>query len=202
MVERGHYPGYDVMREEKAWDDHTREIVRQRVEPQPPLSLLGAGEAALLGAAAGTLLDETDRDILDFAISEIDRSLAGGIGESQREVTAPPIAELIRRGLAALDASARADYGDEFGRLPLVHRQELLGRVERGELPGNGPWQGLPQKTFFRKLLSLAVAAYYSHPAVWSAIGYGGPAYPRGYVRYGPGQLDPWEARRAKDADE
>ncbi|WP_369127188.1 hypothetical protein [Paenibacillus antri] len=40
----------------------------------------------------------------------------------------------------------------------------------------------------------MTLEAYYSHPAVWSEIGYGGPAYPRGYVRTQLGQLDPWEA--------
>lgn len=53
----------------------------------------------------------------------------------------------------------------------------------------------VPQHEFFQKLLTLTVEAYYSHPKVWSGLGYGGPAYPRGYVRTQLGQLDPWEAK-------
>jgi len=48
---------------------------------------------------------------------------------------------------------------------------------------------------FFKQLLHDTVSAYYSHPLVWSDIGYGGPAYPRGYVRVEKGLTDPWEAK-------
>ncbi len=41
----------------------------------------------------------------------------------------------------------------------------------------------------------MTAEAYYSHLVAWSEIGYGGPAYPRGYVRTQMGQLDPWEAQ-------
>jgi len=30
---------------------------------------------------------------------------------------------------------------------------------------------------------------------VWSEMGYGGPAYPRGYYRIEAGVTDPWEAK-------
>jgi len=29
------------------------------------------------------------------------------------------------------------------------------------------------------------LAAFYSHPWAWNEIGYGGPAYPQGYMRLG-----------------
>ena len=31
------------------------------------------------------------------------------------------------------------------------------------------------------------LAAFYSHPWAWNEIGFGGPAYPRGYARLGVG---------------
>ena len=31
------------------------------------------------------------------------------------------------------------------------------------------------------------LGAFYSHPWAWNEIGFGGPAYPRGYARLGPG---------------
>jgi hypothetical protein len=30
-----------------------------------------------------------------------------------------------------------------------------------------------------------ALAAFYSHPWAWNEIGFGGPAYPRGFMRLG-----------------
>ena len=38
------------------------------------------------------------------------------------------------------------------------------------------------------------LAAFYSHPWSWNEIGYGGPRYPRGYIRMQPGGAAPDEA--------
>ncbi len=51
-----------------------------------------------------------------------------------------------------------------------------------------------PVHFFVQVLLKSAVAVYYSHPEAWNEIGYGGPASPRGYVRMGLNERDPWEA--------
>ena len=72
-----------------------------------------------------------------------------------------------------------------------------LAAIQNGEadLAGFG---GVPAADFFKSvLLKAAVGVYYSHPAAWSEMGYGGPASPRGYVRLGVGERDPWEARLA-----
>jgi hypothetical protein len=42
------------------------------------------------------------------------------------------------------------------------------------------------------------VGIYYAHPAAWSEIGFGGPASPRGYVRLGFDERDPWEAEEVR----
>jgi hypothetical protein len=38
------------------------------------------------------------------------------------------------------------------------------------------------------------LSTFYSHPWAWNEIGFGGPAYPRGYSRLGPGQREHWES--------
>ena len=40
------------------------------------------------------------------------------------------------------------------------------------------------------------LAAFYSHPWAWNEIGFGGPAYPRGYARLGVGLSEAWEGAR------
>ena len=45
------------------------------------------------------------------------------------------------------------------------------------------------------------LAAFYSHPWAWNEIGFGGPAYPRGYARLGPGLGESWEGDEAGDVD-
>ena len=51
----------------------------------------------------------------------------------------------------------------------------------------------MPVKRFWAMLLGDCVAAYYSHPWAWDEIGFGGPAYPRGYMRLENGMPEPWE---------
>ena len=48
--------------------------------------------------------------------------------------------------------------------------------------------------------------AFYSHPWAWNEIGFGGPAYPRGYSRFGSphlqhGESETWEGEEAYDRD-
>jgi hypothetical protein len=60
-------------------------------------------------------------------------------------------------------------------------------------------WPGLDPQRFFIGVLAKTIAGiYYSHPAAWSEIGFGGPASPRGYVRLGFDQRDPWEAKEPR----
>ncbi len=54
--------------------------------------------------------------------------------------------------------------------------------------------------------MRVTLACFYSHPWAWNEIGFGGPAYPRGYSRFGSPELQPaeretWEGREAVDAD-
>jgi hypothetical protein len=56
-------------------------------------------------------------------------------------------------------------------------------------------------------VMRAVLAAFYSHPWAWNEIGFGGPAYPRGYMRLGgPGLPDsaarePFETPGASEAD-
>ncbi|MCK9918131.1 gluconate 2-dehydrogenase subunit 3 family protein, partial [Microbacteriaceae bacterium K1510] len=68
--------------------------------------------------------------------------------------------------------------------------------IEQQKVGVSEIWAKVPQKDFFTRMLYDIVSAYYSHPLVWSDIGYGGPAYPRGYVRVEKGLVDPWEAKQ------
>ena len=55
-------------------------------------------------------------------------------------------------------------------------------------------------------VMRAVLAAFYSHPWAWNEIGFGGPAYPRGYSRFGSPHLqsaerETWEGRQAYDRD-
>lgn len=189
-----------------AWDPHTRSIVEQRLASPGRPSFLKAGEAETLRAAVSRLVCEDRDDILGFILSHIDQKLVSPMGEAQRTQGVPPQAELVRDGLALIDQAARARRGKAFADCSPQEQHTILAELETGSLADTWPRPGpggqrdgeacrLLQKELFQKLLGLSVEALASHPVIWSEIGYGGPAYPRGYYRIEPGVTDPWEAK-------
>jgi hypothetical protein len=187
------YPGFDVMAAQRAWDPVTRAVVAGRLSPGRPQALSEA-EVRTLTAAARRLLAEERPEVLAFVVAHFDSRLRSDLGEGQRETGVPPEADLVRRGLAALDRAAGGG-GAAFAGLPASQQSDLLAALAAGRAAPADAFAGLPQKALFNKLLGLAAEALASHPGVWSEIGYAGPAYPRGYYRMGRGILDPWEPR-------
>src|SRR5436190_403000 len=84
------------------------------------------------------------------------------------------------------------------------HRQlELCHRLSRGELHG-GAWASLNVGRAFGVVMRYVCAAFYAHPWAWNEIGFGGPAYPRGYAAFGNpklGEEEHWEAKEAFERD-
>jgi len=48
------------------------------------------------------------------------------------------------------------------------------------------------------RIIQDMVDAYYAHPYAWDEFGYGGPAYPHGYMRLEGGQPEPWEVNEQR----
>ena len=214
MAQQSRYPAYNVMDEVSAWDDHTQSIVSARLVREHGWRYLNDVEAEILRAACSVIVDDLRSDIVDFVVGHIDDKLHADKGEGQRKAGVPPIRELLSGGLKALDDVARTRYKLPFISLDDASQLQLLEELSASRLTPADAWDGsrlvdtgvgggdnsqvrasVPQHDFFQKLLTLTVEAYYSHPKVWSELGYGGPAYPRGYVRTQLGQLDPWEAK-------
>jgi hypothetical protein len=192
----GHYPDFDVMAQQDHWDPHTREIVEERLQAGA-WQVLTLPEVAALHHLCYTLLDDTRDAIITYAVQHFDKSLASDIGEAQRKKGTPKAAVLIRDGLKALDRHCTLAHGCLFAALDGPARYGVLEAMSRDGLQLEGPSGTIPAKELFQKLLAVAVSAYYSHPVIWSEIGYAGPAYPRGYVRSERGLIDPWEAKRS-----
>ncbi|AQS59189.1 gluconate 2-dehydrogenase subunit 3 family protein [Desulforamulus ferrireducens] len=197
---RTRYPSYDVLKEQEHWDEHTREIVLKRLGPFEQLKFLEEHEAELVFAIAKHIVYDQRPEILDYVVHQLDQTLASSVGEGQRKLGLPEQRVLIREGLAALDKLAKKQYGAPFLKLNSQEQFTLLQDLDQGKASPLLAWQKIPQQELFKKLATEIVSAYYSHPTVWSEIGYGGPAYPRGYIRTEIGLTDPWEAKR--DANE
>jgi len=193
-----HYPRFDVMREEEHWDPHTREIVNKRLNNESfyPYQYLTQHEGDTLFRLCAILLDDARSPVLAYVVHHFDSTLQAGIGESQRKIGVPKQSALIRDGLALLDQVCKERYGKKFISIGEPDQQQLVQQLVQGNIALLSGDQQVPVREWTDKILTDAVAAYYSHPSIWSEIGYAGPAYPRGYVRSELGLTDPWEARR------
>lgn len=123
--------------------------------------------------------------------------LYDGIGEGYRLPAMPPLRHAWRQGLAALDQEALLRHGRGFAALAVADQDALLRALAGGQAQ-SPQWQAFSGQYFLiHMLLKTAAGIYYAHPDAWNEIGFGGPASPRGYVRLGFNQRDPWEARAA-----
>lgn len=194
MRNQTRYPSYDVMKEKDQWDDHTQRIVVSRLKAPGQPKFLTNREVETIRHIGARLTGDDRKELLEFIWSHIDQTLSRQKGEGQRKDGVPPEKELVRKGLDILDLAANRRYGNDFVRLDEKRQIELLTDFSQYQATETD-WPPLLQRAWFNKLLNLTLEAYYSHPTIWSEIGYGGPAYPRGYVRTQTGQLDPWEAQ-------
>ena len=65
-----------------------------------------------------------------------------------------------------------------------------------------GAWEKLNVKRAWSVVMRAALGAFYSHPWAWNEIGFGGPAYPRGYMRLGGvATREPFETPGATSED-
>lgn len=196
MSRKTHYPTYDVMNGKEHWDPHTRQIVMNRLIREHGYGFLTMEEAEVLRPVCSLLADDFRGEIVQYVLCHIDDALTKDIGEGQRRFGVPPARTLIRGGIGALDRCALARYRHHFYGIAEEEQRMMMLELSENRVEPSGLWGNVPQAAFFQKLLTFTVEAYFSHPKVWSEIGYGGPAYPRGYVRTDIGQLDPWEAKR------
>ncbi|HTT00689.1 MAG TPA: gluconate 2-dehydrogenase subunit 3 family protein [Steroidobacteraceae bacterium] len=194
------YPGYDVLakRNSPSWNEQTRRVIAQRLAVPREPRFLTAGEFATLCAVAERITPQpAHREAIPVA-ALIDEKLYLNQQDGYRDASMPRERAAWQRGLRALEAEAHAAHGRSFHALQVHEQDRLLARMQSGELRHEA-WAGMPSGTFFtQRLLYDIVGAYWSHPMAWSEIGWGGPASPRGYVRMGYDERDPWEAAEVR----
>ena len=198
------FPGYDVMRKRDtpSFNEATRRALDARLAVPDQPRHFSPEEFAVVAAVAARGVPPPPGPPAGAVAALVDHKLVTGRSDGFRGTGMPREAEAWRRGLQALDTEAREAHGAGFAALPPDQQDALLRRMEVGELTHEA-WGGMPCKTFFKQRLGHdIVMAYYSHPESWNQIGWGGPASPRGYVRMGYDERDPWEAAEAKPGEE
>jgi hypothetical protein len=158
-------------------------------------------EFATVTALAGRIVPQPrNRPPIPVA-ALVDAKLFHDKQDGYRQEGMPREREAWKRGLHALDNEARNAHGATFRDLGPDRQDEMIRRLEEGDMH-DPAWKGMPVKTFWKhRVLRDIVMAYFSHPFAWNEIGWGGPASPRGYVRLGYDERDPWEAAEVKNGD-
>ncbi len=189
----GRFPDYDVLDSVEDWDEATRAVVTARVELDPSLRFFSAQQEPTLRAFCDTLLAQ-DAEPRVPVVELIDRKLAAGHLDGYQYDDLPDDRDTWRLVLAALDRTAERLHGQgSLAGCAEADRDGIVKTLSKGELEGP-EWEGLNVSHAWSVCSRMALEAFYSHPWAWNEIGYGGPAYPQGYMRLGPlSTLEPHE---------
>jgi hypothetical protein len=193
---RGRYPDYDVLETVDHWDSKTRQVVLDRVANVPQLAFFDRSEARTLRAFCNVASGQDSEPRIPV-LEMVDAKLAAGRLDGFRHHDMPPDTDTWRQVAAGLDQSAReggSEHGFAAADSELQH--EIVQRFSEGELD----WE-LPVDKAWGVVMRGVLGAFYSHPWAWNEIGFGGPAYPRGYARLGSGQRESWEGGAAFERD-
>ena len=193
---RQRYPGLDVLSRQKHWDRATRELILERVHNVPPIRFFTPSEAEILQALVDTILPQDDRPPEQRipVVPWIDASVHGGETPGYRLETMPDPPTTWRWGIEGIEQTSQALFGGQhFVELEPGERRRVIEALLQDNPPGE-IWRRLPPAHFCMGVLTGAIInAYYAHPTAWNEIGYGGPAYPRGYYALNEGAPEQWE---------
>jgi hypothetical protein len=186
---RGRYPDYDVLASASHWDPLTRRVVLDRVANVPPIRYFTEQETQTLRAFCDVVTGQDSEPRIPL-LAMVDAKLHAGELDGFRHHDMPPDPETWRQVAANLDQSAREHGCEEgFAAASSECQHEIVQLFSEGKLD----WK-LPVTKAWGVVMRGVLGAFYSHPWAWNEIGFGGPAYPRGYARLGAGQREHWEA--------
>ncbi len=201
----GRYPDYDVLETVDSWDEATKKVVLARLEPPGPLRFFTEAEEPCLRAFCDTVLAQDAEPRVPVAES-VDEKLAAGRLDGYQYADMPDDRETWRLVLLGLDETASSRYGkDSFAAADRDTREAIIDQFSRAQLDG-GTWSRLNVKRAWSVCMRMVLSGFYSHPWAWNEIGFGGPAYPRGFMRIGgatgsAAAREPFETRGATDED-
>ncbi|MGB6875474.1 MAG: gluconate 2-dehydrogenase subunit 3 family protein [Candidatus Acidiferrales bacterium] len=192
----GYYPGFSTLGQKGFWDQATRNLVLARVEQIPAIRFFSHQETLLMTAICDRILPQDDRDELHKIpiVNFIDERLYENRLDGYRFESMPSDQEAFRLGLEGITAISQHMYGKPFVELSPLEQEFVLKTLHDGKPPaGQHIWGRMPISRFWLLLVQDVVGVYYAHPFAWDEIGFGGPAYPRGYMRLEKGDPEPWE---------
>ena len=186
---RGRYPDYDVLEQAPHWDEPTRRVVVDRVERVPPIRFFDEREVETLGAFCDLVMAQ-DTEPRIPVLAMIDERLFEKRAEGYRHEDMPSDPGTWREVARMLDAAAAEQGAEGFAAAAREAQLRIVAHFSAGELA----WGGCPVDKAWGLVMRDILGAFYSHPWAWNEIGFGGPAYPRGFARLAAGQREHWES--------
>lgn len=197
----GRYPDYDVFDAVDTWDAATRAVVMSRLQQPAALRFFTNAEEPTYRAFCDRAIAQDGEPRVPVA-EMVDAKLAAGEHDGYQYAGMPDDGETWRIVLRGLDESACGIYGSAFATVPAADQRGVVARFAEGTV-SSGAWAELSVKHAWQVVMRMILSAFYAHPWAWNEIGYGGPAYPRGFMRLGAGGFsrEPFEKRGATDDD-
>lgn len=185
---RGRYPDYDVLATVDHWDSLTRRVVLERVANVPEIRFFTEDQERALRAFCDVVTGQDSEPRIPV-LEMVDAKLYEARLDGFRYEDMPSDPQTWRQVAENLDATAcDRGFAGGFAAASSDVQHEIVECFSEGELE----WD-LPVKRAWSVVMRGVLSAFYSHPWAWNEIGFGGPAYPRGFARLGPGQREHWE---------
>jgi hypothetical protein len=201
----GRYPDYDILEQAGHWDSVTREMVLGRVHQVPEIRFFSEIEAATLGVLCD-LLTAQDSEPRIPVINYVDEKYEKGDLDGFQYADMPDDRDAWRLVARGLDEQAAQRVGAaSFAAAEADAQLAIVTDFADGKLDG-GAWEQLNVTHAFSLVMRVVLSCFYSHPWAWNEIGFGGPASPRGYSRFGTPDLqraerETWEGAEHFDRD-
>jgi hypothetical protein len=187
------FPGFDVMAQARHWDPATTAVVAARLGTPADIRFFTPQEEAVAAALCDQLLDQRTEPRVPV-VAMVDARLAERQTDGWHHEDMPPDGEAWRESLSCLDADAELRCGTGFVAASWEDQTAIVQGVQ--DL-GTDRWHRLVAEHVWSLWTRYVCTAFYSHPWAWQEIGFGGPAYPRGYKNLGLDRREPYEVRDA-----
>ncbi len=197
----GYYPGFSTLGQKAYWDAATRRTVLDRVENVPPFEFFSPTEQRTMLAVVARILPQEDRvpSRRIPLLPAIDRRLQRNEIDGYRYQDMPSDQDAYRIGVEAFETMAQELYSAPFHELTVHSQEEILTQVHDGKpQAAQKLWKRMNISRFWSMLLADCCGVYYAHPWAWDEVGFGGPAYPRAYMRLEEGEAEPWEVEERR----
>ncbi len=197
----GYYPGFSTLSQSSFWDNATRTVIEKRVNHPPDRRFFSEEDWTFWTAVFAHLIPQTDRtaDRQIPIVAVLDHRLATNQTAGFRYESMPQDRVAYAIGIEAIDAEAEHRYNGSFLALPYFEQELVLKAIHDGK-PEAAPeiWKQMSVHRFWQMIMGDAIDSYYAHPWAWDEIGFGGPAYPRAYMRLERGEPEPWEVEEQR----